>query len=240
VIVANDLCIPGAELVSVVLCEQRGSYLTSLVGFTVGWDRRNDPILPTRGFYISLSQDIAGVGGTVHYLRTEARGGAYHGFNKDFILSFTGSSGYIDGWNANTIRITDRFYKGGDTFRGFQIAGIGPRDTQYGDALGGKLYAIGTFELTIPTKLPEQYGIKAALFTDFGTLGLLDKANLRDPNTNLPLPYVKDDLGLRASAGVSVFWRSPMGPLRFDFSRIIKKDYYDKTELFRFSTSTRF
>jgi outer membrane protein insertion porin family len=240
VIVADDLCIPGAELVSIVLCEQRGSYLTSLVGDTIGLDRRNDSILPTRGYFISLSQDVAGLGGSVHYLRSEARAGAYHGFNKDFILSFTGSAGYIDGWNANTIRITDRFYKGGDTFRGFQIAGIGPRDIQFGDALGGKLYAIGTFELTIPTKLPEQYGIKAALFTDFGTLGLLDKANLRDPNTNLPLPFVKDDLGLRASAGLSVFWRSPLGPLRFDFSRIIKKDYYDKTELFRFSTSTRF
>ena len=43
---------------------------------------------------------------------------------------------------------------------GFQIAGIGPRDLQYGDSLGGKLFAIGTVELTIPTKLPEQYGIK--------------------------------------------------------------------------------
>jgi len=146
----------------------------------------------------------------------------------------------VDGWNGNNIRITDRFYEGGDTFRGFEIAGIGPRDTQYGDSLGGKLYAIGTMEMTLPNKLPEQYGIKTALFTDFGTLGVLDRANKIDPNTNLPLTAVRDDLGLRASAGISIFWRSPLGPLRFDFSRIIKKDYYDRTELFRFSTSTRF
>ena len=183
---------------------------------------------------------LHGAGGSVHYLKTEADGGWYHGFNKDFIFSFTGSTGYVDGWNGDTIRISDRFYKGGDTFRGFQIAGIGPRDTQFGDALGGKFYAIGTMELTIPTKLPEQYGIKAALFTDFGTLGVLDRANKVDPNTNLPLTTVQDDLGLRASAGISIFWKSPMGPLRFDFSQIIKKDKYDKTELFRFSTATRF
>jgi len=240
VIVADALCVPGSEQVSVVLCEQRGSYLTSLIGYTVGLDKRNDAILPTRGFFVNLSQDLAGFGGTVHYLRSEVRGGFYHGFNKDFIFSFTGSGGYVDGWNGNNIRITDRFYEGGDTFRGFEIAGIGPRDTQYGDSLGGKLYAIGTMEMTVPTKLPEQYGIKAALFTDFGTLGVLDRANKIDPNTNLPLIAVRDDLGFRASAGISIFWRSPLGPLRFDFSQIIRKDYYDRTELFRFSTSTRF
>ena len=90
-------------------------------------------------------------------------------------------------WNGNSIRISDRFYDGGDTFRGFQIAGIGPRDLQYGDALGGKLHAIGTMEMTLPTKLPEQYGIKAALFTDFGTLGLLDKKDTINPDTNQPI-----------------------------------------------------
>ena len=240
VIVDDSLCVPGAELVSVVLCQQRGSFITSQVGYTLGLDERNDPINPTRGYFINFSQDAAGAGGSVHYVRNELRGGWFHGFNKDFIFSFTGSAGYIDGWNGDNIRITDRFYEGGDTFRGFQIAGIGPRDTQFGDSLGGKLYAIGTFELTIPNKLPEQYGIRTALFTDFGTLGILDRAEKINPNTNQPLTTVQDDLGLRASAGISIFWKSPMGPLRFDFSQIIRKDSYDKTELFRFSTSTRF
>jgi outer membrane protein insertion porin family len=240
VIVQAQLCAPGAELVSIVLCEQAGSYLTSQIGYTIGFDHRNDTQNPTRGYYFNLSQDVAGFGGTVHYVKSDAHGGWFHGFNKDFILSFTGTAGYIDGWNGDTIRITDRFYEGGDTFRGFQIAGIGPRDTQFGDALGGKFRAVGTVELTLPTKLPEQYGIHAALFTDFGTLGILDRNNKVNPNTNLPLTAVQDDLGLRASAGVSIFWKSPLGPLRFDFSQIIKKDYYDRTELFRFSTSTRF
>ena len=240
VIVSDALCVPGAELVSLVLCQQRGSYLTSLIGYSLGLNRTNDPLNPSRGYYLNFSQEIAGLGGSVHYLKTEARGAIYHGFNKDMIFSLTGSSGYVDGWNGNGVRITDRFYKGGDDFRGFQIAGIGPRDTQFGDSLGGKLYAVGSAELTLPTKLPEQYGIHASLFTDFGTLGLLDRANKINPNTNQPLIAVKDDLGFRASAGISIFWKSPLGPLRFDFSKIIRKDSYDRTELFRFSTSTRF
>ncbi|MFI4935174.1 MAG: outer membrane protein assembly factor BamA [Caulobacterales bacterium] len=240
VIVASSLCVPGAELVSVVLCDQRGSYLTSAIGYSVRLDKRNDPVVPTRGYYVDLSQDLAGFGGDVHYVRTEADAGWYHGFNKDFILSVTASGGYIDGWNGDGIRIGDRFYRGGNTFLGFQIAGIGPRDTRFQDALGGKLYLLGEFQLTIPTRLPEQYGIKAALVSDIGTLGLLDRQDKFDPITNLPLTTVKDDLALRGSAGLSIFWKSPMGPLRFDLAYPFAKASYDKTEVFRFSTSTRF
>ena len=146
----------------------------------------------------------------------------------------------MDGWNGDVIRIGDRFYKGGRSFLGFQTAGIGPRDTRFGDALGGKLYLIGEAQLTIPTYLPEQYGIKAALVSDVGTLGLLDKAEKFDAVTNQPLTTVKDDLALRASVGVSIFWKSPMGPLRFDIAEPVAKAPYDKTEVFQFSTSTRF
>jgi outer membrane protein insertion porin family len=51
---------------------------------------------------------------------------------------------------------------------------------------------------------------------------------------------VKDDLALRAAAGLSVFWTSPLGPIRLDFSQVLAKETYDKTETFRFSTSTQF
>ena len=52
--------------------------------------------------------------------------------------------------------------------------------------------------------------------------------------------FIKDDLSLRASAGLSIFWKSPMGPIRFDFSKVLSKEEYDRPETFRFSTSTRF
>jgi outer membrane protein insertion porin family len=240
VIVQNSVCIPGEEAVSIVLCQERGAYLTSKLGYTLSYDRRNDARNPTRGFFITLSQDIAGAGGDVHYVQSTASAGWYHGWGKSWRLSVTGNAGYVDGWNGDSIRIADRFYPGGDDFRGFQIAGIGPRDLQFGDALGAKLKAIGTVEETIPTGLPDQYGIKLAAFLDFGTAGLLDKHDKTNPDTGTPLTTVVDDLYFRATAGISVFWKSPMGPLRFDFSQIIRKDYYDKTELFRFSTATTF
>jgi outer membrane protein insertion porin family len=239
-IVASNLCVPGAELVSVVLCDERGSYITSALGYSIRVDRRNDPQLPTRGYYLDLSQDVAGFGGTVHYVRTEWDGGWYHGFNKDFVLSLTTTGGYINGWDGDSIRIGDRFYRGGDSFVGFQLAGIGPRDVRFGDALGGKLYMIGEVQQTIPNGLPAQYGIKTALIADVGTLGLLDRSDKFDPLTNAPLTTVRDDLGLRAAAGVSVFWKSPLGPLRFDIAEPFLKEPYDITQIFRFSTNTRF
>src|SRR6185437_8542020 len=115
-------------------------------------DRRNDPIRATRGVTFGITQDFAGLGGDVKFVRTEADAGWYHGFNKDFILSVTGSAGFIDGWGGDHVRINDRFYKGGTSFRGFETAGIGPRDLTFGrtDALGGKAYAIGSVEMTVP------------------------------------------------------------------------------------------
>ena len=244
-----SFCDPSNLLLSASLCDQRGNFLTSAVGYSYYLDHRNDAINPTRGYFLRFNQDFAGLGGSVKYVRTESETGWYHGFNKTYNLSITGAAGDIEAWGGDHVRINDRFYKGGQSFRGFETAGIGPRDltlstTGQNDALGGKVYAIGSVELTVPTFLPEQYGIKAALFTDFGTEGLLDSFDKRTINTTTGLPIddpnIKDDLGLRASAGLSVRWKSPMGPIQFDFSQILKREPYDRTETFRFSTATRF
>ncbi len=251
IVVDASLCPTGAAAANnayASLCEQRGSYLTSSVGYSLNIDRRNDPQMPTRGWKLSLHQDLAGLGGDTHYLKTEADGSWYYQVRKNWTVTLAGQAGYIEGWDGNAIRISDRFFKGGYTFRGFQVAGIGPRDvaaancTTSGatntcgtnDALGGKLYAIGTFELSLPNGLPTEYGIKTALFSDFGTLGQVDY------QYKVGQASVHDDLGLRASAGLSVRWKSPMGPIQFDLSQILAKDDYDRVEHFRFSTYTPF
>lgn len=228
------------------LCDQVGSFLNSSAGYTLLVDRRNDPVRPTRGWTGTLRQDFAGIGGDVNYIKTEADVSAYWGITPDWVVTATASAGYIAGWGGDPIRINDRFFKGGNSFRGFKTAGIGPRDLTPGtnnDALGGNFYAIGTLELTVPNGLPEEYGIRTSLFTDVGTLGMLDDRYTvlqSGPNAGLPNPNIVDDLALRASAGLSIHWRSPMGPIRFDLSQIIGQQDYDKTETFRFSTSTQF
>ena len=85
-----------------------------------------------------------------------------------------------------------------------------------------------------------RFGHAAAAPTVHGTLGLLDDADKRTAGSLTNDPFVKDDLGLRMSAGLSVFWKSPLGPIRIDLAAPILKERYDKTQVFSFSTQTRF
>jgi outer membrane protein insertion porin family len=237
IIVPTNFCTGGTG--SSALCDQVGSFLNSSAGYTLFVDRRNDPVRPTRGWTGRLVQDFAGLGGDVNYVKTEAEMSAYWGITPNWIVSTTASTGYVAGWGGDPIRINDRFFKGGNSFRGFETAGIGPRDLNTTDALGGNFYAIGTVELTVPNGLPEEYGIRTSLFTDVGTVGMLDERYTLNAD-GTPSTRIVDDLELRASAGLSIHWRSPMGPIRFDLSKILGSEDYDKTETFRFSTSTQF
>ncbi len=237
IIVPNTYC---AGTGSNALCDQIGSFINSSAGYTLFVDRRNDPIAPTRGWTGSLRQDFAGIGGDVRYLKTEVEAAWYHQVKPNWVVSLQGSSGYVSSWGGDATRINDRFFKGGNSFRGFETAGMGPRDLNTRDALGGNFYAVGTAELTVPNYLPEQYGIKTSLFADVGTLGMLDDRYTIVRSTGLPDPNIVDDLALRASAGLSIHWKSPMGPVRFDLSKVLASELYDEVETFRFSTSTQF
>ncbi|CAN5159204.1 outer membrane protein assembly factor BamA [soil metagenome] len=221
------------------LCEQVGSSVNSSAGYTLSIDRRNDPIRATRGWTGTLRQDIAGLGGDVNYVKTEVETAFYYGFTPSWIVSVEGSAGYVAGWGGDAVRINDRFFKGGNSFRGFETAGMGPRDLLTNDALGGNFYTVGTVELTLPNPLPDTYGIKTSLFADVGTLGVLDR-RYTITSTGVTDASIVDDMALRASAGLSIHWKSPMGPIRFDLSQILASQTYDKTETFRFSTSTQF
>lgn len=241
---ADEIIVPfnycgNAGQGSSALCDQIGSFVNSSAGYTLFVDRRNDPVRPTRGWTGSLRQDLAGIGGDVNYLKTEADASWFWGVRPNWTVSVQGQVGYISGWSGDSIRINDRFFKGGNTFRGFETAGMGPRDLTTNDSLGGNFYAIGTVELTLPNGLPEQYGIRTSLFADVGTLGMLDDRYLIN-SAGQPNANIVDDLALRASAGLSVHWKSPMGPIRFDFAKVLAKEDYDETESFRFSTSTQF
>lgn len=255
-----DLCDP-ANVLRDTTCRSERKEISSIIGYTFRWDRRNDPIAPTRGFDFSLSQDVAGLGGDVQYFRTDLTASTYRGIIKGVRASLRLSAGAVEPWgNDEGIRINNRFFKGGNSFRGFDVAGLGPREIsrvvdpvtgeqilRRGRALGGNVYYIGTAELTVPNFLPEEYGINSALFVEAGSVGELDDIDIDEPlflidnQTGLPAVRLsKTAASLRASAGISIFWDSPFGPIRFDFSQILRREDYDRTETFRFSTSTRF
>ena len=213
-----------------------GAYSTSTIGYTYSYDTRDDIIVPTRGVTFALSQDIAGLGGDLKFLRSVMAAQYYHPWFFNLVASISANAGYISGYGGDIVPINERFFKGGPTFRGFQIAGIGPRDTVGEAAIGGNFYAIGSYVVRLPQIVPADYGINLSLFTDFGTLGLVTGVS----KTCTIISCVRDELAFRASAGIAVNWRSPFGPVEIDFGLPIVRTPYDKGQNIRFSAGTNF
>ncbi len=213
--------------------EQEGSRITSAVGQELTYDARDSRLQPTDGYFVRLSNDLAGLGGDAYFLRTRLAAGFYQPLFAGSVLSILGEIGYIAGLGER-VAISDRFFIGGDSLRGFEPAGIGPRDviSENQDALGGNRFGRGSVELSFPIGLPEELGISAHTFSDFGTLGDVDVSGSDEG--------IRDDETLRLSAGVGVSWRSPLGPIRLDFAVPVLKEDYDRSEIFRFSFGTRF
>ena len=239
----------------------------------------------------------------------------------DFVGVLKLRGGYIRGFAGDTVRIQDRFRQGAASFRGFEIAGVGPRlivpltpdalsdpnqftplrnisgggGTQTGNgvsfvsqSIGANAYLIGTAEILLPLPLPESYGIRASIFTDFGAVGIVDDetqalndvvdangvplfqvnslgvdldgdglvdptivqgriSGQGEPNPNAGLDFnsgfvspIQDDFSFRLTAGVTVSWNSPFGPIRFDIAEVFIREFFDETESFRFSAGTSF
>ena len=223
--------------VSLAVQDIEGVAHISTVGYSLVYDTRNNKVSPTKGLYLIFGQDLAGVGGDVNFIRSTAEARGYYPIAKGFTLVGRATAGYIEGWGDDDVRIVDAFYKGGETIRGFDTAGLGPREVGGDqDALGGKAFYAGTVELRMPIPfLPDELGFGAAVFADAGSVFDTDV----DPSrTNGP--GIDDSSALRASIGASLLWASPVGPLRADFAYALKSEKFDETEPFRFGASTKF
>jgi len=254
-----------SEDASLAVQTSEGTFNTSSVGYTVAYDTRNVVNSPTAGAFVSLSQDLAGVGGDVRYLRSVADARAYYPVTNKITLVGRAQGGVISGWGGDDVRVADLFFKGGETVRGFDRAGFGPRDAcedpvtgqQVGhctkDALGGEIYWATTAELRFPFPfIPDNLGMQGAFFVDAGSLwdpsqiattavdaGNLDDCSKKAKNCVKP-SFINDSSMPRVSAGFSLIWQSPLGPLRADIAEALLHAEFDRTELFRFGASTNF
>jgi len=167
-------------LASRYLCDTIGNRLTSSAGYSLVWDTLNNRLRPSHGERLVFSQDFAGLGGDVHYIRSRISGAKYWDIYRHFIFSISGEAGYIHSFdngapNVDPVRLTDRFFLGSPQMRGFDIRGVGPRiqrtpydydidamgnvsnvvlstDRQriHDDSLGGRAYYLARAELEIP------------------------------------------------------------------------------------------
>ena len=211
-----------------IRAEEGDEYISS-VGQTLTFDRRNSRVDPTDGYQVYFATDMAGIGGSVRYLRTRLGGAWYLPFTDSIRLGTKAEVGSLLGL-GDDIRLNDRFLLGGDNLRGFEFAGAGPRDSASEDALGGERIATGTVELQFPIGLPDEFGVSGALFSDVGYLTEVDDTG----------STIQDEPSVRSAVGFGILWTSPFGPIRADFSQAITKENFDKTEFFRFNFGTRF
>lgn len=214
---------------SLAIQEQEGAFITSSIGQSLLYDKRDNRLNPTTGYFVELKNTVAGLGGDSNYLRNDLSGGKFYQLYDKWIVNLGAGAGYIIGL-GDDIRIIDRFFLGGKTLRGFEDSGVGPRDTAAGDAIGGNWFYRATVGLTFPLGLPNEFGVKGRVFTDAGSIGENDSS----------FSTLTDTASIRMSIGTGILWDSPFGPVNIDFAKAILKEDFDETELVRFSFGARF
>jgi len=207
---------------------------TVSLGYSYQFDNRITGLNPKGGVLLRFSQDYAGFGGDTNYLETTIFALAESKVaNEEVTVRAIFEGGAISSFGDSTTRVTERFF-GRNKIRGFEPNGIGPRDLGAAnqDALGGNMFVAARFEADFPLGLPEEYGITGGTFLDIGSVWSLD-------DTAGVLP-VDDSFIPRAAIGFSLFWDTPIGPLRFNFSQALMQEDYDKEQNFDFTISTKF
>ena len=215
-----------------------GDSVTGSLGYSYTHDTRRVGIDPSRGWIFSISQDF-GVGNqNRQFIKTEARAGYEIAvFNEEVTLRGDARAGLLHMVSGQS-RNRERFQLA-NVMRGFAPGGAGPRDfgTTNNDVLGGNQYFALQLEAQFPLGTPEEYGLSGGVFADVGSVWGLDNAggiDMIDAGSDY------NRMNLRAAVGVSLFWDSPLGPLRFDFSRPMRKLPRDRAQNFDFSIVTQF
>ncbi|NOX39951.1 MAG: outer membrane protein assembly factor BamA [Alphaproteobacteria bacterium] len=217
------------------------SQKVSSLGATYTYDTRSSGLNLKAGTIVRLSQQVAGLGGTAKYSKTTALVGVRTSmFNDQVTLSAEFEGGLLVSRGGGSA-ITDRFFLGGDIMRGYKVNGIGPRDRNVPnqDALGGNKFAVARFEANFPIGLPEEYGVAGGVFFDVGSVWGL---NNRDGGLIAAdgFDLVDASMQLRSVVGVSLFWKTAVGPLRFNFTKVLSGPTYDQSEGFKLTIGARF
>ncbi|WP_368188311.1 outer membrane protein assembly factor BamA [Aestuariibius sp. HNIBRBA575] len=200
------------------------------LGYQFSYDNRRSGLNPEAGVLLRFGQEF-GVGEDSQYIKTTAFAAAEtRVFHDDVTLRAIVEGGLLH-FSEGDSRVTDRFFLGSAKMRGFSAGGIGPRDVNTGDALGGNAFAVARLEAEFPLGLPEEYGITGGAFYDYGSVWDVgvDSADI-----------LYNDFTPRSVVGLSLFWTTPIGPLRFNFTEALDAQEQDETRAFDVTVSTSF
>jgi outer membrane protein insertion porin family len=209
------------------------------MGYEYSYDSRRTGLDPNDGVMLSFGQDLAGFGGDNRYIKTSAKvAGQTRVLDDEVTLRATLKGGLLGMLSGQSSRAVDRYNNNGE-IRGFRPWGIGPRDLSATnqDALGGNKFAVLRLEADFPLGLPAEYGISGGVFWDMGSVWGLNSSELALMSAS---SQNTAQFHLRSAIGISIFWKTPIGPLRFNFSHAIKKESYDRVQNFDLTISSQF
>ncbi|RCL82503.1 MAG: outer membrane protein assembly factor BamA [Alphaproteobacteria bacterium] len=215
---------------SASIISEKGETVLSELSTSINIDTTDNRNMPTEGYSLAIASSFAGLGGDKEFLRINNNANYYKSFNEESIILNVGyDAGVIIGLDQD-ILISDRYFLGGNSFRGFDQSGLGPRDSNNSDSLGGNLFYTGSIKASFGIGLPPELGVKGNWFATAGSLTGIDKSSVS----------YNDDASIRLSSGVGISWNSPFGPISVIFSQAILKEDYDRTESVSFGIGQKF
>ena len=234
----TELSNPGAVGALITAEVNEGKVTSSSIGYQYSHDTRLYSNGAKSGLLLNFGQNFSGLGGDKTSLKTTFKAAAEtNTLNEELKLTAVLEAGILSFTSGNS-RVLDRFFLGSNKMRGFEPDGIGPREcpnkqcnNSNDDALGGERFGVVRFEAEFPLGLPEEYGFSGGLYYDIGNVWSLNRVNNN---------VLYEEGVWRQVVGATIFWKTPIGPLRFNFSETLKKAAYDKDESFDLTISTRF
>jgi len=204
------------------LLVEEGSRITSLVAGTLVRDSRDNTLAPTKGSNVTLSAELAGLGGDSKFFRTIGSASTFYPLWLSHVISGRVEAGYGFSLDSGRLPIFERFYLGGpNTIRGFKFRRVSPVDDA-GVRIGGDTELLGNAEYIVPLPL----NIRLAGFFDTGNV--------------YGFGVKFDPTDLRYAAGAGVRWLSPFGPIRLDYGVNLDRRTGEDFGAFHFSVGSPF
>lgn len=194
------------------------------------------------GVVANLGLAYTGFGGSETFMRYSADITGMVKFLDDrWQLRSSLDFGYIQPLDGDYVSRVYRYFLGGESLRGFDIAGVGSRNWFYTSySLGGMWKLNGSTQLNFPVFIPDEYQIKGFVFADYGILGKPphDEYTYRNVYGATRNNFIDSDL--RTSVGFGIYWNTPMGPMNFSWGWPLHMNEYDRERRFLLSFETQF
>jgi outer membrane protein insertion porin family len=149
-----------------LLTNSGGQRRVSKIGPSYLYNTIDNPIFPTTGRKLSLSMDVAGLGGNSKFYSGKSEAIIYAAHTRRTSVGLRAAYEFINPYGSTkNLPIFEKLFLGGEySIRGFDIRSVGPRDLASGLVIGGNKSLLFNAEYLISIAGP----VRLVLFADAG------------------------------------------------------------------------